>query len=41
MVVLVGALARSRNALGKHRCHPSGRGKAGGQHHMRILFDKL
>ncbi|KNB45941.1 60S ribosomal protein L27 [Blastocystis sp. subtype 4] len=25
----------------KHRCHPSGRGKAGGLLHARILFDKL
>ena len=26
--------------VGKHRKHPGGRGKAGGQHHHRILFDK-
>ena len=26
--------------LGKHRKHPGGRGKAGGQHHHRILMDK-
>merc|ERR1712083_412237 len=26
--------------IGKHRKHPSGRGKAGGQHHHRTLFDK-
>lgn len=25
---------------GKHRKHPGGRGKAGGQHHHRTLFDK-
>lgn len=27
--------------LGKHRCHPGGRGNAGGMHQHRILFDKL
>lgn len=26
--------------VGKHRKHPGGRGKAGGQHHHRINFDK-
>ncbi len=26
---------------GKHRKHPGGRGNAGGQHHHRILFDRL
>ena len=26
--------------VGKHRKHPGGRGKAGGQHHHRIYFDK-
>ena len=26
--------------IGKHRKHPHGRGNAGGQHHMRINFDK-
>lgn len=27
--------------VGKHRKHPGGRGKAGGQHHHRTLFDKF
>ena len=27
--------------IGKHRKHPAGRGKAGGMHHHRILFNKL
>lgn len=26
---------------GKHRCHPGGRGNAGGQHHHRTLFDRF
>ena len=26
--------------IGKHRKHPGGRGKAGGQHHHRTLIDK-
>ncbi len=26
--------------VGKHRKHPGGRGKTGGQHHHRIHFDK-
>eukprot|EP01012_Entosiphon_sulcatum_P050992 TRINITY_DN69_c0_g2_i1.p2 TRINITY_DN69_c0_g2~~TRINITY_DN69_c0_g2_i1.p2 ORF type:complete len:157 (+),score=26.74 TRINITY_DN69_c0_g2_i1:23-472(+) len=26
--------------IGKHRKHPAGRGKAGGQHHMRTWFDR-
>lgn len=26
--------------IGGHRKHPSGRGKAGGEHHKRIMFDK-
>lgn len=26
--------------VGKHRKHPGGRGKAGGMHHHRILFEK-
>ena len=27
--------------VGKHRCHPGGRGNAGGMHHHRILMDKF
>lgn len=26
--------------VGRHRKHPSGRGKAGGEHHKRIMFNK-
>jgi large subunit ribosomal protein L27Ae len=26
--------------VGKHRKHPGGRGLAGGQHHLRIHFDR-
>ena len=41
MVVLVYVFFISVICIGKHRCHPSGRGKAGGMHHLRILMDKL
>ena len=41
MVVLVYCFFFSVIYIGKHRCHPSGRGKAGGMHHLRILMDKL
>ena len=41
MVVLVYVFFISLICIGKHRCHPSGRGKAGGMHHLRILMDKL
>ena len=41
MVVLVCCFFISLICIGKHRCHPSGRGKAGGMHHLRILMDKL
>ena len=41
MVVLVCVFFISVICIGKHRCHPSGRGKAGGMHHLRILMDKL
>lgn len=27
--------------VGKHRKHPGGRGMAGGQHHHRVLMDRL
>lgn len=26
--------------IGRHRKHPAGRGKAGGEHHKRIMFTK-
>ena len=35
-----GHVSAGHGRVGKHRKHPSGRGKAGGQHHMRINFDK-
>ena len=40
-VVLVCCFFNSLICIGKHRCHPSRRGKAGGMHHLRILMDKL
>ena len=36
-----GHVSAGHGRIGKHRCHPSGRGKAGGMQHLRILFDKL
>lgn len=33
-------MSAGHGRIGKHRCHPGGRGNAGGQHHHRILFDK-
>ena len=35
-----GHVQAGHGRVGKHRCHPGGRGNAGGQHHHRILFDK-
>merc|ERR1712111_260561 len=35
-----GRKSAGHGRVGKHRKHPSGRGKAGGQHHHRTLFDK-
>nr|UXY87390.1 60S ribosomal protein L27A [Cryptomonas sp.] len=35
-----GHVSSGHGRIGKHRKHPGGRGKAGGQHHHRILFDK-
>ena len=35
-----GHVSAGHGRIGKHRKHPSGRGKAGGQHHHRILMDK-
>eukprot|EP01066_Platyproteum_vivax_P007792 Platyproteum_vivax@DN3135_c0_g1_i1.p1 len=37
---LRGHVSAGHGRVGKHRKHPSGRGKAGGQHHHRIWFDK-
>mmetsp|Transcript_17954 Transcript_17954/g.53414 ORF Transcript_17954/g.53414 Transcript_17954/m.53414 type:complete len:144 (+) Transcript_17954:66-497(+) len=35
-----GHVSAGHGRIGKHRKHPGGRGNAGGQHHMRTLFDK-
>ena len=35
-----GQTMMGQGRVGKHRKHPGGRGLAGGQHHMRIQFDK-
>merc|ERR1712212_252143 len=35
-----GHVSAGHGRIGKHRKHPSGRGKAGGQHHHRTLMDK-
>ncbi|CAM9392739.1 unnamed protein product, partial [Ectocarpus fasciculatus] len=36
-----GHVSAGHGRIGKHRCHPGGRGNAGGQHHHRILMDKF
>eukprot|EP01041_Mallomonas_annulata_P012478 gene12478-26250_t len=36
-----GHIFAGHGRVGKHRCHPGGRGNAGGQHHHRILMDKF
>ena len=36
-----GHVSAGHGRVGKHRKHPGGRGNAGGQHHMRTLFDKF
>ena len=36
-----GHVSAGHGRVGKHRCHPGGRGNAGGQHHHRILMDKF
>eukprot|EP00927_Polykrikos_kofoidii_P005732 TRINITY_DN1227_c0_g2_i3.p2 TRINITY_DN1227_c0_g2~~TRINITY_DN1227_c0_g2_i3.p2 ORF type:complete len:164 (-),score=17.05 TRINITY_DN1227_c0_g2_i3:152-595(-) len=35
-----GQVSAGRGRIGKHRKHPGGCGKSGGQHHHRINFDK-
>merc|ERR1712002_546616 len=35
-----GHVSAGHGRVGKHRKHPGGRGKAGGQHHHRTLIDK-
>merc|ERR1711879_362627 len=37
---LRGHVSHGHGRIGKHRKHPGGRGKAGGQHHHLINFDK-
>ncbi|KII66552.1 60S ribosomal protein L27a [Thelohanellus kitauei] len=37
---LRGHVSAGHGRVGKHRKHDAGRGKAGGLHHHRILFDK-
>ena len=36
-----GHVSFGHGRIGKHRKHPAGRGKAGGLHHHRILFQKF
>lgn len=36
-----GHVSAGHGRVGKHRKHPGGRGKAGGQHHHRILMDRF
>ena len=38
---LRGHVSHGHGRVGKHRCHPGGRGNAGGMQHHRILFDKF
>uniref|UniRef100_A0A0K0CUS2 Large ribosomal subunit protein uL15 n=1 Tax=Angiostrongylus cantonensis TaxID=6313 RepID=A0A0K0CUS2_ANGCA len=38
---LRGHVSHGHGRVGKHRKHPGGRGKAGGQHHHRINRDKF
>eukprot|EP01067_Filipodium_phascolosomae_P001460 Filipodium_phascolosomae@DN1969_c0_g1_i1.p1 len=38
---LRGHVSHGHGRVGKHRKHPSGRGKSGGQHHHRIAMDKF
>ncbi|XP_952402.1 60S ribosomal protein L27a, putative [Theileria annulata] len=38
---LRGHVSAGHGRVGKHRKHPGGRGKAGGDSHHRILFDKF
>jgi len=35
-----GSVSSGHGRVGKHRKHPGGRGRSGGQHHHRIMFDK-
>merc|ERR1712096_409538 len=35
-----GHVSHGHGRVGKHRKHSGGRGNAGGQHHLRILFNK-
>nr|BAS01435.1 ribosomal protein L27a [Lotharella vacuolata] len=35
-----GTISSGKGRVGKHRKHPSGRGKSGGQHHHKNIFSK-
>ncbi|AIB09822.1 60S ribosomal protein L27A (nucleomorph) [Lotharella oceanica] len=35
-----GAVSSGKGRVGRHRKHPSGRGKCGGQHHHKNIFSK-
>lgn len=35
-----GSVSCGFGRVGRHRKHPTGRGKSGGQHHHKILFSK-
>jgi len=36
-----GKVSSGYGRIGKHRKHPGGKGKSGGQHHHKILFDSF
>ena len=36
-----GHVSAGHGRVGKHRCHPGGRGMAGGKHHHRIYLDRF
>merc|ERR1711920_837186 len=38
---LRGHISMGHGRIGKHRKHPSGRGRAGGMHHERIMMNKF
>merc|ERR1719183_1448868 len=38
---LRGHISMGHGRVGKHRKHPSGRGRAGGMHHERIMMNKF
>jgi len=36
-----GNVSAGHGRVGKHRKHPGGKGNAGGQHHLRVMFDRF